>query len=216
MKAMILAAGLGLRLRPLTLTTPKPLVKVKGHALIDYHFFALKKAQINEVVINVHHLGDQIIDHIEQHWGYEFNLHFFKEEEILGTGGGIYQAISVFDDNPFLVLSADIFTDYPYEQLPQKLNDGQAYLVMVDNPSFHPKGDFCLNSQGLITLDQGERLTYGNIGIYHPSLFASSTVQKFEIRDILLPAITQGLIHGEHYKGSWANIGTLEQLESLS
>lgn len=215
MKAMIIAAGLGLRMRPLTLTTPKPLVKVHGQALIDYHLDALKKAGVSDVAINVHHLADQIIDHVEQHWGYEFNLHFFFEPEILGTGGGIYQALSVFDNEPFIVISADIFTDYAYEQLPQKIN-GLAHLVMIDNPDFHPKGDFCLNTQGLLSLETGKRLTYANIGVFHPDLFKSVVTQKFELRDVLIPAIRDEKISAEYYQGSWANIGTIEQLEIIN
>ncbi|MFA6036898.1 MAG: nucleotidyltransferase family protein [Legionellales bacterium] len=215
MKAMILAAGLGLRMRPLTLTTPKPLVKVHGQALIDYHLDALKKAGVSDIVINVHHLASQIIDHVEQHWGYDFNLHFFFEPEILGTGGGIYQALSVFDNEPFIVVSADIFTDYTYEKLPQKLN-GLAHLVMIDNPSFHPNGDFCLNAQGLLSLETGKPLTYANIGVFHPDLFKSVVTPKFEMRDVLIPAIRDGKISAEYYQGLWENIGTIAQLEIIN
>ncbi len=215
MKAMILAAGLGLRMRPLTLTTPKPLVKVRGQALIDYHLSAFKKANISEVVINVHHLGQQIIDHVEQQWGAEFNLHFFKEQEILGTGGGIFQALSVFDNDPFLVVSADIFTDYDYEKLPQHLH-GLAHLVMIDNPEFHPKGDFYLDQNGLLSLQTGKSLTYANIGVFHPDLFKSSLGSKFEMRDVLLPAIRDEKISAEHYQGFWENIGTIAQLDALN
>lgn len=215
MKAMILAAGLGLRMRPLTLTTPKPLVKVRGKALIDYHLEALKKIKVSDVVINVHHLGQKIIDHVEKHWGYEFNLHFFREQEILGTGGGIYQALSVFGNEPFIVISADIFTDYPLEKLSQRLQ-GLAHLVMVDNPSFHAKGDFYLNQNGLLSLDTGKLLTYGNIGVFHSDLFIPSLAPKFEMREVLIPAIQNEKITAEYYQGGWENIGTIAQLEALN
>ncbi len=215
MKAMILAAGLGQRMRPLTLTVPKPLVAIQGQALIDYHFLAFKKAHITEVVINVYHLGQQIIDHVTAHWDREFKLHFFHEKELLGTGGGVYQALSLFDDEPFIVVSADVFTDYPYAQLPQQLT-GLAHLVMVTNPSFYPQGDFYLNPHGRLSLHDGLSLTYGNIGVFHPTLFAHAQKTKFEMREVLLPAISAAAISAEHYTGRWENIGTLAQLESLN
>lgn len=215
MKAMILAAGFGKRMQPLTLTTPKPLVQVRGQALIDYHFNALKNAQTKEVAVNVHHLGDQIIEYVKQRWAADFKLHFFTEAEILGTGGGIYQALSVFDNEAFIALSADIFTDYPLAQLPQSLNH-LAHLVMVNNPPFHPNGDFCLNAQGFISLNEGPRYTYGNIGVFHPQLFAHATEKKFELREVFLRAIEKQQLTGEHYQGQWENIGTLAQLEELN
>lgn len=215
MKAMILAAGFGKRMQPLTLTTPKPLITVNGRPLIDYHLQALKKAQIKTVAINVHHLGAQIIEYVTQHWASEFQLHFFSEAEILGTGGGVYQALDVFADQPFLVVSADIFTDYPYAQLPQTIK-GLAHLVMVDNPLFHPEGDFCLTENGQLSLHDGKRLTYGNIGIFHPDLFAHVTKTQFELREVFLPAIAQQQVSGEHYTHIWENIGTPAQLAQLN
>lgn len=215
MKAMILAAGFGTRMRPLTLTTPKPLVQLRGQALIDYHLNAFKKIQVSEIAINVHHLGEQIIAYVQQRWGHDFKLHFFTETAILGTGGGIYQALSVFDNKPFIVVSADIFTDYPFEQLPQQLN-GLAHLVMVANPSFHPQGDFYLNVQGLISLDDGIRLTYSSIAVLHPGLFAQAGPGKFELREVLLPAIAAQKVSGEYYQGIRKDVGTMAQLEDLN
>ncbi|MGA2654585.1 MAG: nucleotidyltransferase family protein [Gammaproteobacteria bacterium] len=215
MKAMILAAGLGTRMRPLTLTTPKPLVKVRNQALIDYHLNALKKANVTDVAINVHHLGEQIIEHVERYWGYDFNLHFFVEEEILGTGGGVYHALAVFDNEPFIVVSADILTDYPFKKLPERI-DGLAHLVMVDNPVFKKQGDFYLNDQAMLSLHTGQLLTYANIGVFHPDIFRLNLGPKFEMREVLIPAIEDNKISAEHYQGFWENIGTIAQLEALN
>jgi MurNAc alpha-1-phosphate uridylyltransferase len=215
MKAMILAAGFGSRMQPLTLTTPKPLVQLRGQALIDYHLTAFKKISVHEIAINVHHLGEKIIAYVQQRWGNDFKFNFFTETEILGTGGGIHQALSLFDNQPFIVVSADIFTEYPLERLPKVLT-GLAHLVMVDNPLYHPRGDFYLNTNGLLSLTQGLRLTYGNIGMFHPQLFASVKQPKFELREVLFPAIEKQKISGEHYTGPWENIGTLVQLEALN
>ena len=214
MKAMILAAGRGERMRPLTDTLPKPLMEVAGQPLIFYHLHALERAGVQEVVINVCHLSEQIIAKVQQ-YATRLNIHFSREETLLGTGGGIVKALPLLGDAPFMVISADIWTDYPLEKLPKNL-PGMGHLVMVDNPPFHPKGDFHLASDGKVLLSDAKKLTYANVGMFSPALFQGEWPLSFELRQSFDVAIAQNKMTGEHYHGKWENIGTLAQLESLN
>ena len=210
MKAMILAAGLGARLQPLTLSQPKPLIKVAGDMLIAHHLRALAAAQIKEVVINVHYLAEKIQDALGDGSAYGVNIQYSVEERLLGTGGGIYNALKYLGAEPFILLSADIWHRYPLQQLPDTLKT-LAHLVMVDNPPFHPKGDYHLE-EGMLNLKQEPRLNYGGIAVIDPLLFAKTSVMSAELGPLLAQAICAGQVSGEHYTGCWFNIGTQAEL----
>jgi len=213
MKAMILAAGRGARLRPLTDQTPKPLLMVGDKPLIAYHLIKLASIGIKEVVINISYLAEQIKNALGNGSQYGVNIHYSYEPEVLETGGGIYHALPLLGPQPFLVLSADIWTDYPLEKLPKQI-DKLAHLVLVPNPDFHPTGDFtCENN--LLGLDGANKYTFGNIGIYHPDLFAQCKPGYFRLGNLLIEYIKKQQVTGEVYYGEWYNIGTVEQLNIL-
>jgi MurNAc alpha-1-phosphate uridylyltransferase len=210
MRAMILAAGRGLRMGPLTTETPKPLIKVAGHHLIEYSLHALKKAGIHEVVINVSYHAAQIKHVLGDGEQYGVNIYYSYEEAALETGGGIFQALPLLGDAPFLVLSSDIITDYPLHTLPRE-PEGLAHLVLVNNPTFHPLGDFCLAGERIYH-GQDQTLTFGNIGVYRPELFQNCAAGRFRLGDLLKAEISNQRISGEHYRGLWNNVGTPEEL----
>jgi len=219
MKAMILAAGRGERLRPLTDKTPKPLLQVGELRLIEYHLLALKQAGIEDIVINLAWLGDQIESYLGDGSRYGVQtVYSYETEQALETGGGIYKALPLLKDEsdtdaPFIVTNADIWTDYAYQNLPEKLNT-LAHLVMVDNPSQHPDGDFSLD-EGLLSAAGEQHLTFSGIGLYSPALFAETTEAIFPLAPLLRTAMGEGLVSGEHYQGQWFDIGTPERLQSL-
>ncbi len=208
MKAMILAAGKGERMRPLTNSTPKPLLTVNGQPLIIYHLQALAKAGVTEVMINTHYLGEQIIQLIGPGSRFGLKIEYSVEDKLLDTGGGIFKALPFFGTEPFLVLSADVLTDFPLHTLPLFPN-GLAHLVMVDNPSYHPEGDFSLD-KGKIKLkcSATPTFTYANIGIYRPEFFAHAPQGAFPLAQLLRQHISNDLITGQYYSGVWHNIGT--------
>ncbi|NNG14362.1 MAG: nucleotidyltransferase family protein [Gammaproteobacteria bacterium] len=214
MKAMILAAGRGERMRPLTDTTPKPLLQVGGQALIEYHIAALREAGINEIIINHAWLGEQITQHLGDGSQYGVQIQYSDESAgALETAGGIVKALPLLGGASFVVVNGDIFTDYAYANLPQQL-DGLAHLVMVDNPPQHPGGDFVL-SEGWL-LDEGEpSLTFSGIGVYDPQLFSGCQPGALPLAPILRTAMARGEISGEHYTGQWLDIGTPERLVEL-
>jgi len=219
MKAMILAAGRGERLRPLTDTIPKPLLQVGEHRLIEYHLFALKKAGVDDVVINLSWLGEQIESHLGDGDNYGVNITYsYETGQALETGGGIYKALPLLEDVsdgavPFIVTNADVWTDFDYLKLPEQLT-GLAHLVMVDNPPQHPHGDFVLDS-GLLKNTENTKLTFSGIGVYSPSLFSGVTDTIFPLAPLLREAMSKELVSGEHYRGLWSDIGTAERLQSL-
>ncbi len=214
MKAMILAAGRGKRMQPLSDSIPKPLLPVAGKPLLAHHLMALAKQGIREVVINLSYLADKVQAVIGDGSDYKITIHYSLEPTALETGGGIYQALPLLGKEPFLVISADIWTDFPFEKLPQDLNGNLAHLVVVDNPSYHPEGDFALLENKL--LNEGQpKLTFANIGIYHPDLFKNCQAEPFPLVKLLRPAIAAGKISAEHYQGDWANVGTPEDWKNL-
>lgn len=212
MKAMILAAGRGERMRPLTLTTPKPLLRVGDTTLIEHALTQVRKAGITEVVINVHHLGDQIIQHCGDGAVYDLHIQYSIEDELLDTGGGIYRALPLLGTPPFLLLSADIWTDFPLQTLTQQSVEA-AHLILVDNPKYHSTGDFGLDKMNRVHRHAVQQLTYGNIGVFHPTLFKNENLSIFPLRSVLFPAIEKGLVTGEHYAGRWYNVGTPVDLD---
>ena len=209
--AMILSAGRGERLRPLTDTTPKALLEVTGEPLIVRHLRALREAGVEDVVINLSHLGEQIRDALGD--GEQFGLHILYSPEPvppLETGGGIHQALPLLGPDPFWVVNSDVYTDYRFAT-PPLAGEDDAHLVLVDNPTHHPEGDFHYED-GRVQEQSGERLTFAGIGFYRPRLFDACEPGRFPLAPLLQAAIRGGRASGEHYRGLWADIGTSERL----
>lgn len=215
MKAMILAAGRGERMRPLTDHTPKPLLRAGGHRLIEYHILALARAGITELVINHAHLGAQIEAELGDGTRYGVKIRYSAEGEgkALETGGGIFRALPLLGTEPFIVVNGDVYCDYPFNALP-KAPDGLAHLVLVDNPPHHPEGDFVLED-GRVLAEGATRLTFSGIGLYHPQLFEACEAGAFPLAPLLRDAMGRGQVSGEHYRGLWMDIGTPQRLEQL-
>ncbi len=238
MKAMILAAGRGERMRPLTDHTPKPLLMAGGRRLIEYHIDALVAAGMREIVINHAHLGSQIEATLGDGSRYGAKIDYSPdtpEGEALETGGGIFKALPLLGDAPFVVVNGDIWTDYPYAHLSKILLSNtqksmaaapaptalmhpcMAYLVLVDNPQHHPKGDFALRANNVYDPTPGEQaLTFSGIGVYHPELFAGCVPGKFQLAPLLRKAMQQHAVTGVHYTGQWIDIGTPQRLDELN
>ena len=215
MKAMILAAGRGERMRPLTDTSPKPLLRIGGQTMIERHVHALARVGITELVINYAHLGEQIEQALGNGHAYGVDISYSPETGgALETGGGIFNALPLLGSDPFLVVNSDIWTDFAFEQLPSQ-PDGLAHLVMVDNPEHHPQGDFSL-SAGLLSQKGPAMLTFSGIGVYRPELFSGCTAGAFPLAPLLRRAMDGGQVSGEHYSGSWFDIGTPERLDAVN
>ncbi len=216
MRAMILAAGRGTRLRPLTDTCPKPLIKVCDKSLIVYHLENLKLAGFSEVVINVRHLGEKIQAYLGNGHAFGLNIVYSVENEELEVGGGICQALPLLGEDPFVIVNGDIWTDYPFETLKHKAK-GLAYLVLVQNPLHNTKGDFAIGENYLLIRSNLEpTYTYAGISVLHPHLFADATRgASFRLAPYLDKAIAQQGLYGEYYDGEWTDVGTLERLQFL-
>jgi len=215
MRAMILAAGRGERMRPLTDSIPKPLLKVGGQCLIEYHIKHLFMAGLTEIVINHAHLGEQIEQTLGNGQGYGANLRYSPEGIALETGGGIYKALPLLGKDPFLVINGDVWCDYPLSQLCHHSLTGLAHLILVNNPEHHPKGDFCLINNNRISQNGTPRLTFSGIGLYHPDLFKDCQAGAFPLAPLLIKAMQAGQVSGEHYQGQWIDVGTPDRLEQL-
>lgn len=214
MKAMILAAGRGERMRPLTDHTPKPLLQVGGKALIEHLIEALVSAGFRELVINHAHLGERIEAVLGNGARYGVQIVWSREPEgALETGGGIQRALPLLGDAPFLAVNSDIWTDYPFGRL-QREPDGLAHLVLIDNPPHHPQGDFALQD-GQVRPEGEHQLTFSGIGLYRPELFQDCQPGKFPLAPLLRAAMQRGAVSGEHYRGVWLDIGTPERLAAL-
>jgi MurNAc alpha-1-phosphate uridylyltransferase len=213
MKAMILAAGRGERMRPLTDTLPKPLIPVAGKPLIVHHIERLASMGVRQIVINHAHLGEKIEAALGDgaHWGVEIS--YSAEAEALETGGGIFHALPLLGEAPFIVLNGDVWCDLDFSCL--HLAEGKlAHLVLVPNPDHHLAGDFSL--QGAVVSTEGEnRLTFSGIGVYHPRLFAPCEAGKFPLAPLLRDAMQKGLVTGECFNGQWIDVGTRERLKQL-
>ncbi len=215
MKAMILAAGKGERLRPLTLHTPKPLVPVAGVPLIEYHLRALAAAGITEVVINHAWLGQQIEDHLGDGARFGVHIRYSAENEPLETGGGIFRALPLLGREPFVLVNGDIWTDYCFTALPSRLA-GLAHLVLVDNPAHHPEGDFVLQDGQVLGSSAGlPSLTYSGLAVLSPQLFAGCAQGAFKLAPLLRQAMDAGQVSGEYYLGHWVDVGTHERLAEV-
>lgn len=211
MRAMILAAGKGERMRPLTLHTPKPLIQVAGVPLIEYHLRALARAGFREVVINHAWLGEKIEAHLGDGERFGVHIQYSPETQPLETGGGILQALKYLGDKPFVVVNGDIWTDYDFSALQPPL-EGLAHLVLMDNPEHHPEGDFSLQQNRVLAPDAAATLTYSGIAVLHPQLFADCFGGAFKLAPVLRQAIAQGQVSGEHFAGHWIDVGTQERL----
>ena len=215
---MILSAGRGERLRPLTDHTPKPLLKAGDYRLIEHLIIALVKAGITDIIINYAHLGQQFPEILGD--GQQFGAQICYSPEQQGgleTAGGIIKALPLLGDEPFLVVNGDIWTNYPFKQLHGLTldHDCLAHLVLVNNPEHHPQGDFSLSSNRLA--QQGQiKFTFSGIAVYHPTFFADIEVQRLALKPLLLKAIDKQQLQGELYQGQWSDIGTVERLQQLN
>lgn len=215
MKAMILAAGKGERMRPLTLHTPKPLVPVAGVPLIEYHLRGLAAAGFDEVVINHAWLGQQIEDHLGDGSRWDLRIAYSAEAEPLETGGGIFKALPLLGEQPFVLINGDVWTDYDLARLRRPLA-GLAHLVLVDNPEHHAKGDFSLAQDRVSDASgEGARLTFSGLSVLHPALFDGCQAGAFKLAPLLRQAMAQGQVSGEHHPGQWIDVGTLERLAQV-
>lgn len=213
MIAMLLAAGRGERLRPLTDTTPKALVDVGGRSLLERHLDALSDAGVGTVVINLGWLGEKIMLRVGS--GAEYGLQVIYSDEgdnVLETGGGIHRALPVLGPDPFLVVNADIYTDMP---LPRGLDDNlDGHLVLVPTPAFKSRGDFDL-VDGKIAVSDAPKYTFSGVAIYRPSFFATSEAGRFPLAPMLKAAAKHTALSGELYTGAWEDVGTPTRLEQL-
>lgn len=214
MKAMILAAGLGKRMRPLTTVRPKPLLKINGKALIDYHLERLADSGVREVVINHYWLGEQIEAHIGSGERFGLQVRYSPEHELLDTAGGMINALPLLGKEPFLLVNGDIWCDYPFRSLIDRPVQS-AHLVMVSNPEHNGGGDFYLRDGLLYADGSGEALTYAGIAVINPELFAGSEGGCKPLRPFLDRAIARGAISAEHFCGEWVDVGTPERLIEL-
>jgi MurNAc alpha-1-phosphate uridylyltransferase len=215
MKAMILAAGKGERMRPLTLSTPKPLVRAGGVPLIEYHLKALAIAGFTEVVINHAWLGQQLESYLGDGSQYGMRIEYSREGEPLETGGGIFRALPLLGDEAFVVVNGDIWTDYDFSVLHQPIA-GLAHLVLADNPPHHPAGDFTLVDGQVRDAQPGAAtLTYSGIAVLHPQLFDGCSDGAFKLAPLLRKAMADGQVTGEHLRGHWVDVGTHERLAEV-
>ena len=226
MKAMILAAGLGRRMQPLTNTTPKPLLEVGGKYLIEFHLEKLAAAGIRDVVINTHWLADQLPQALGsgEKWG--LNIHYSHEPELLETAGGIRQALDgLVDDvsDAFLLINGDVYFEWNLSTWLKKseksLNEHQAFLALVENPSHHSKGDFtCSSDSNLLGLKKNapiDTYTYSGVGLYRASFFSGLDQGYQALGPLLKQAIADELIVGQVETAYWLDVGTPERLNTL-
>ena len=215
MKVMILAAGLGTRMRPLTDKTPKPLLQVGGIPLIVWHIERLAHDGFTDIIINIAHLGYQIPEALGDgsQWGVNITYSDEQEEGALESAGGIVKALPILGDDPFVVVNGDVWTDYDCQDH-RKLADGiLAHLVLVPNPEHNPEGDFALEDNKVVDAKQ---YTFSGIGYYSPKLFEGVPYGKSALAPLLRAAMKEGKVTGELYEGEWLDIGTPERLELLN
>lgn len=214
---MILAAGRGERLRPLTDSTPKPLLKAGPRLLIEYHLHSLSDAGFTDVVINTGHLGQQIMDRLGDGSRYQLAIHYSDERDaVLETGGGIVKALPLLKSENFLVINGDIWTDFDLSLLPEKI-DSLAHLLLVNNPEHHTQGDFSLQGELLCEAnDTVQSWTYSGIGVYSHALFQHCVEGRFPLAPLIREQMVNGRISAEVYDGVWFDIGTVERLDGLN
>jgi MurNAc alpha-1-phosphate uridylyltransferase len=213
--AMILAAGRGERLRPLTDTTPKPLLRVHGRPLIERHVMGLARSGVRRIVINLAWLGAQIREYLGDGARYGISIIYSEEQpRALETAGGIFRALPHLAPGPFAVVNGDIYTNFPFESL--AIASGRdAHLVLVPNPPQHPEGDFGLE-QGLAVAADERRYTFSGIAVYRPEFFAGCTDGEFPLKPLLLRAMAAKRCTAEIYAGRWEDVGTAQRLAALN
>ncbi|HKB74858.1 MAG TPA: nucleotidyltransferase family protein [Burkholderiales bacterium] len=217
MRAMILAAGRGERMRPLTDAIPKVLLEVRGKSLIVWLIEALARSGVREIVINHAHLGHMIEAALRDGRRFGVAIRYSREAEALETAGGVAQALHLLGDRPFLVVNGDLFCDFDFSRLVgTALEQNLAHLVLVANPSHHPQGDFALNGAQVAESGQS-RLTFSGIGLYRPELFSGIRPgSKGQIASLLRAAMARGLVSGEVHRGIWHDVGTPTRLSALN
>ena len=220
MKAMILAAGKGERMQPLTRHTPKPLLPAGGKALIQYHVEKLAAAACEEIIINHAWLGQQIEAFLGDGSQFGVKIRYSAEGEPLETAGGIIRALPLLGSKPFLIVNGDIWTDYSFSSLLKRnAMQGLAHLVLVANPSHHPQGDYYLEvDSGLVRKDVpvgAEALTYSGMALIDPALFAGMSDGKMALAPVWESYMAKDKVSGECYHGEWFDIGTVERLQAL-
>lgn len=219
MKAMILAAGEGRRMRPLTLETPKPLLPVRGTSLIVHHIQRLKNAGVTDLVINIAYLGEKIRAALGDGARFGVRIHYSAEPEPLETAGALLHALPLLGDSPFLLVNGDVWTDYPFASLAQRGLNHLGHLVLVPNPSHKLLGDFSIGNNGLLQeLDGDTSYTFSGISLLSPRLISTYPQQrpKFPLREILGWAIQRGQLTAELFEGVWCDVGTPERLAELN
>jgi MurNAc alpha-1-phosphate uridylyltransferase len=216
MKAMILAAGRGERMRPLTDTLPKPLLEVRGKPLIFWHIEKLVDAGFKEIVINIAHLGYKIPELVGDGVKWGINIYYSDEQEsgALESAGGIKKALPLLGDAPFLVVNGDVFSDYNFDTN-YNLGSKLAHLILVPNPPHNLKGDFGLNATDILNSDE-KMYTFSGIGYYNPIIFEKVSLSKTPLAPILRDIITQGMVSGELFEGIWHDIGTPQRLKEIN
>lgn len=227
MRALIFAAGKGERMRPLTETTPKPLLRAGGKSLVEWHLEKLARLGVTDVVLNIAWLARCFEPALGDGSRWGLKLHYSVEgDEPLETGGGMLHALRLLGDQPFLALNGDIWTDYDLARLP-KVPRGKAHLVLVDNPEQHPRGDFRLDSLGNLHSEGEARLTFSGIGVYSPTILegwrevigdapgTEKSPPRFKLAPLLHEAMRQGRVDGQHHDGQWTDVGTPERLSRL-
>ncbi|ENV15972.1 MULTISPECIES: N-acetylmuramate alpha-1-phosphate uridylyltransferase MurU [Acinetobacter] len=219
MKAMILAAGLGNRMRPLTLYKPKPLLEVGGKALIVWHIEKLKKIGVTEIVINSAWLADILIGTLGDGSQFGVTIRWTREDEGLETAGGIINALALLGDQPFILVNGDVWTTFDFASLLDiNLADDLAHLVFVNNPEQHPQGDFTLANGRAYTFEQnqqGENLTYSGVAVINPKMFDGLEQGKRPLAPLLKQGMLDGKISAEKMQAAWVDVGTPERLTAL-
>lgn len=211
MKVMILAAGEGQRMQPLTNDRPKALLPVDGKPLIEHLIHALAREGFEDFVINLFYRGEMIERVLGEGERFGVNVCYSRESELLETGGGILNALPLLGQEPFVVVNADLYTDFKFATLRAwPRGDTLGHLVMVDNPAHRVGGDFAIDGSGLLSVE-GDRLTYAGIGVLSPALFEDADSGSFPLRDLLIPAAHARRLTGEHFRGSWIDVGTPER-----
>ena len=215
MKAMVLAAGKGSRLAPLTNKTPKPLLPVQGRPLLFHLLDQLEQAGVNEVIVNVHHLSEQIEHALTRDEGARLSVRFSHESELQETGGGIKKALPLLQQPMFWLCNADIFSDFDFSHLPTTLKGGDlAHLVLVPKPASRDTGDFTF-AEGRITA-RGDDYVYAGIGLIHQDLFNGSPSGPFSVRDLFFDAVAQSRVGAQVHTGQWTDIGTPDDYQSIT
>jgi MurNAc alpha-1-phosphate uridylyltransferase len=215
MIAMILAAGRGERLRPLTDTIPKSLVEIGGQSLLERHLLNIRNAGVETVVINLGWLGAEIVRRLGSGARHGLQVIYSQEgDNVLETGGGIYKALPLLGSDPFLVLNADIYTDMPVPGV-ELAADVLGHLVMVPTPAYRDHGDFDLQD-GLIRNSNAAKLTFSGVALYRPEFFDGCEAGRFPLAPMLRGAADAGRLSGEIYEGLWADVGTMARLDALN